>query len=93
LDAIRLLKENNTPENIPDILKKDYEVVYKLDVESFFNYFNGIFTKSGIERMTGINQKLLGHYSSGLKKPRPNQRRKIQTALHELGKELLAVEL
>jgi predicted RNase H-like HicB family nuclease len=28
LNAIRLLKEYNTPENIPDILKGSYEIVY-----------------------------------------------------------------
>jgi predicted RNase H-like HicB family nuclease len=93
LDAVRLFKENNEPENIPAILKSEYEIEYKLDVESFFNYFNGIFTKSGIEKLTGINQKQLGHYSSGTKKPRPRQRLKIQTALHQLGNELLMVKL
>lgn len=28
LNAIRLLKEHNTPENIPDILKEEYQIVY-----------------------------------------------------------------
>lgn len=32
LNAIRLLKEDNTSENIPDILKGDYEIVYQFDV-------------------------------------------------------------
>jgi len=43
--------------------------------------------------MTGINQKQLHHYASGLKKPRQEQRKKIETALHKLGEELLAIEL
>jgi hypothetical protein len=29
----------------------------------------------------------------GLKKPRPAQRKKIETALHRLGEELIAVKL
>ncbi|TRX33727.1 hypothetical protein FNW52_14970 [Flavobacterium sp. ZT3R18] len=28
LNAIRLLKENNTPENVPDVLKGDYQITY-----------------------------------------------------------------
>ncbi len=43
--------------------------------------------------MTGINQKQLQHYASGLKKPRPTQVKKIETAIHNLGKELISVEL
>jgi hypothetical protein len=36
---------------------------------------------------------LLHHYASGLKKPRLVQRKKIESALHRLGEELMAVEL
>ncbi|MNS49485.1 hypothetical protein D3C86_1932360 [compost metagenome] len=64
-----------------------------MDIESFFNYYNGIFTKAGLEKITGINQRQLQHYSSGLKKPRSEQKRKIETALHNLGLELMCLEL
>jgi predicted RNase H-like HicB family nuclease len=93
LDAIRLLKEHNKKQHVPAILQGDYELVYKFDVESFLNYYRKIFTKSGLEKLTGINQKQLQHYSSGLKKPRPAQAKKIESALHKLGSELLAIEL
>jgi predicted RNase H-like HicB family nuclease len=93
LDAIRLLKEHNKKQHVPAILQGDYELVYKFDVESFLNYYRKIFTKSGLEKLTGINKKQLQHYSSGLKKPRPAQAKKIESALHKLGSELLAIEL
>jgi predicted RNase H-like HicB family nuclease len=93
LSGIALLKKYNTPKNIPTILKGDYEVVYKFDTESFFNYYRKIFTNAALERMTGINQKQLQHYAAGIKKPRPTQVKKIETALHKLGTELIAVEL
>lgn len=93
VDAIRLLKEHNKKENVPAVLRGEYQLVYKFDVESFLMYYRKIFTKSGLERLTGINQRQLQHYSSGLKKPRPEQARKIETALHKLGSELLAIEL
>ena len=80
-------------DNLPKILQGEYTIEYKYDVQSFLNYYNKIFTNVALERMTGINQKLLHHYSSGLKKPREMQRKKIETALHRLGNELLAVRL
>jgi len=52
-----------------------------------------VFTKPALERLTGINQKQLHHYATGLKKPRPAQRKKIESALHKLGKELLTIQL
>jgi predicted RNase H-like HicB family nuclease len=93
LDAIRLLKEHNSQSNVPAILKGDYRLVFKFDTESLLKYYSKIFTKSALEHITGINQRQLQHYSSGLKKPRPAQREKLQNAIHALGQELLAVEL
>jgi predicted RNase H-like HicB family nuclease len=93
LDAIRLLIEHNDKKHIPAVLKGKYAIIYKYDTESFLRHYKGIFTNSALERITGINQKQFQHYATGLKKPRPAQARKIQTALHKLGSELLAVEL
>ncbi len=71
----------------------DYNFVFKYDAQSFLNYYCKIFSMPALERLTGINQKLLHHYASGLKKPREKQLSKIETALHNLGDELLAVQL
>lgn len=93
LKSINLLKKHNKPHNIPAILKGNYELVYRFDAESLLNYYKKIFTNSALERMTGINQRQLQHYSSGLKKPRPAQKKKIEIALHRLGNELLSIVL
>jgi len=93
LDAIRLLKEHNTEENIPAILKGEYEISYCFDTESLLSYYKGIFTQAALERITGINQRLIQQYATGAKKPRPAQKEKITKALHKLGHEILAVEL
>jgi hypothetical protein len=92
LECIELIK-TFPPKNIPAILKGEYEIVWKLDVESLLDYYKGIFNQKGIAKLTGINEKQLNHYASGLKKPRPTQAKKIETALHRLGNELLAIEL
>ncbi len=93
LKSIKLLIENNTKENIPSILKGEYTIKYEFDTESLINYLKGIITYPGIERITGVNEKQIAHYSSGLKKPRKEQREKIQNGIHNFAKELLAIEL
>ena len=93
LTGLHLLKKYNQDKNTPTILKGDYEIIFKFDAESFLNFYKKIFTNAALERMTGINQKQFQHYASGLKKPRLAQVKKIETAMHSLGKELMSVEL
>lgn len=78
---------------IPEPLQDDYRVVYRMDTRTFLEMYCHIFTKSALERLTGINQKQLWHYASGQSKPRPAQIKRIEKALHKLGEELLSVEL
>lgn len=93
LEVIRLFKENLPEEEWPEILKGEYEIEWKYDTQSLLQYYSGIFTNAALERMTGINQKQLWNYANGISKPRETARRKIETALHSLGKELLALSL
>lgn len=92
LDCIETMKEFDAA-NRPKFLNDPYNLLYRFDVESLFAYYKGIFTNSALERLTGINQKQLQHYASGHRKPRLQQIKKIQSALHQLGNELLAIEL
>lgn len=85
------MKEDGDP--IPVSFTDDFELVYKFDAQSLLQYYKGIFNAPAFERLTGINQKQIHHYSSGLKKPRDSQKKKIEKALHDLGEELLAVKL
>lgn len=93
VNAIELFKKYNHKDKVPAILKGEYKLVFRFDTESLLNFYKGVFSNSALERITGINQRQLQHYASGLKKPREPQLRKIETALHKLGGELLAVEL
>ncbi|MDR2414457.1 MAG: hypothetical protein LBD64_05690 [Odoribacteraceae bacterium] len=78
-------------EEYPSVLDGDYAIAYQFDVESLLYFYDGIFTRSALERITGINQKQLAHYASGLHKPRREQERKIKDALRALGQELLSI--
>ncbi|MGL4908972.1 MAG: hypothetical protein ACRC3G_06530 [Bacteroidales bacterium] len=59
---------------------------------SFLSSFNGILSKSGLEAITGINQKQLWHYAAGIKKPRPNTVAKIAERLHNFADEIKQVQ-
>jgi predicted RNase H-like HicB family nuclease len=83
------LKDDGDP--IPEVFNGHYTLVYKWDVESLLEYYKGIFTRAALERITGINQTQLGHYAAGRSKPRLNQVKKIEKALHDLGEELSSV--
>ena len=91
-EAIRLYKENNTA--IPECLQgEDIEIEYHFDTASFLDFYAKIFSKSALERITGINQKLLGHYAAGLKKPRKPQVEKIDKAMRQFIDDLSQVHL
>ena len=78
---------------IPEALEGGYIITFELDIQSLLTIYQGIFTKSGLEKITGINQKQLWHYAKGLSKPREAQRQKIENALHRLGSELVSISL
>jgi len=85
-----MLEDN---EEIPVQFTKEYQLMYRFDAESLLQHYNGILTNSSLERLTGINQRQLQRYASGVNKPRKAQSIKITNGLHQLGRELLAVEL
>ena len=75
-----------------DLVKGNYEIAFRTDTESFLNLYYGIFSKSGLEKLTGINQKQLWHYANGRSTPRQEQVHKIEDALHRLGEELISLQ-
>lgn len=95
LESIRIYIEVCEEEGfeVPEELRGDYEISFKMDMKSFLECYAGIFSKSGLERLSGINQKQLWHYASGRRRPRPEQALKLESALHKLGEELMAITL
>jgi len=93
IEGLELFVGSRQKKELPEILQGDYNIVYQFDTQSLLNYYSKIFNKSALQHITGINKKQLHHYSSGLKHPRFVQRKKIETALHILGEELMAVTL
>jgi predicted RNase H-like HicB family nuclease len=94
-EAIEFHVESSLADNeaIPDVFKGEYELEFILSTEALLNAYSDIFTKSALSRITGINERQLWHYASGMRKPRPAQRKRIEEGLHRLGAELLAVNV
>jgi predicted RNase H-like HicB family nuclease len=88
---IQVLKEDG--DEIPELLKEEYRLIFQMDVESLLEFYRGILSQTGLSKYTGINIKQLNHYATGESKPRPNQIRKIEQGLHKLGQELLQIQL
>lgn len=92
-EGLALYIGTSSKEDLPKILNGEYCLDYKYDVQSFLNYYGKVFTKPALETMTGINQKLLHHYASGIKKPRAMQVKKIEKAIHNFGKKLCQLKM
>ena len=77
---------------LPDWLTSgQYELEYILETSALIHSLDGILSRSAIARATGINEKQIGHYASGHRTPRPQQRAKIINGIHAISRELAAV--
>jgi len=77
---------------IPTSFNNEYELVFELDSRALLHHYEGIITRTGLSKLTGINEKQLGHYAQGVRNPRPAQREKIVQGFHRIARELLDVE-
>ncbi|HET9571161.1 MAG TPA: hypothetical protein VFP20_07120 [Bacteroidales bacterium] len=77
----------------PNFLDNEFEIIYKLDTASFLEYYSGILSLSGLEKLTGIHQKQLWNYLHHKSVPRRKQVERIEQALHRFGSELQSISL
>lgn len=70
---------------------EEVEFIFRYDIPSFLQEFAYAFTLAGLERITGINQKQLGHYISGYRKPSAKTIRKMEEGIHNLSEQLRMV--
>lgn len=79
-------KDNNKP-------FEEVKFKFSYDVPSLLNYYKNVLTLAGLGRITGINERQLSQYVSGYRHPSERTSHKIETALHNLGKELMSTRL
>ena len=88
-EILEAYSESNEP--LPAELQ-NIEFEYRFDVASLFDYFDYI-NVSKFARKAGLNASLLRQYKVGGTYISENQVQKIETALHNCGKELLSLNL
>ena len=70
-------------------VEAEFEIKY--DMSSFLNYYSGRLSLSGLEKITGINQRQLSHYANGSSRPSVRTVKKINNSLHHFANELSQV--
>lgn len=71
---------------------EDISFSFRYDIPSFLQEYACTFTLSGLEKVTGVNQKQLGHYISGFRHPSRKTAKKIESGIRRLGQELAGVK-
>ncbi len=90
--ALEFHIEGSDDEDLPECLKEEYELEYELAVSALLHYYDKILTRAALSRITGINQRQLGHYLNGYRNPRKDKRELIINGLHKIGQEFLNVK-
>jgi predicted RNase H-like HicB family nuclease len=76
---------------LPDILKGEYTIEYKFDIQAFMQWMSKVMSQRGLSEMADMNESLISQYASGNKKPGPKQLQRIQTAIHRFADDLHAI--
>jgi predicted RNase H-like HicB family nuclease len=92
IEAISLFFENS-PEKLSEIgigWNESVNFEFRMDVTDFFLLHRQI-NQSMVAKMAGINPGLIRQYASGIKHPGIKQAKKIEKAIHQLGRDLLQI--
>ena len=87
-DAYREMREYYASEGMKF---EEIEYEFHYDIASFLQSYAKDFGLAGLERITGVNQTMLGHYLHGRRKPSGKTIEKIEKSIIEFGKDLAAI--
>lgn len=75
-------------DTIPPEFIGEWEPDFHLTTRAQLRYSEQFITRKALAAETGINEKQLCHYATGLKKPRPAMQKRIADGIHAIGKRL-----
>jgi len=75
-------------EPIPSEFLGKWEPDFHLTTRAQLRYAENFITRKALAAETGINEKQLCHYASGLKKPRPAMQKRISDGILAIGRRL-----
>jgi len=70
---------------------EEAEFNFFYDAASFLQEYAPAFSLAGLERITGVNQAMLGHYLHGRRKPSKKTIEKIEKSVNKFARELSAL--
>lgn len=85
MDDLRL-SESEAREFDPKLPVLEYEVKY--DVASFLQYYSQYLTLTGLQKITGVNNKQLSRYATGVSKPTERTSQKIMFGIRDFSQKL-----
>ena len=88
---IKGMEEDGDP--IPEELRGEYELDFHLNIRAILHYTEGTVPRTALAKVSGINEKQLGHYASGWRNPRPEMQRRIINGIHDIGGQLISISL
>lgn len=89
--ALKFHIEGSETDELPECVRGEYELEFSLEVSALLHYYDGILTRAALSRVTGINQRQLGHYLSGYRNPRADKRDMIVAGFHKIGQEFMQI--
>ncbi len=84
--------EGNAHAEWKSVRPSDIQFEHVYDLSAFFEVFDDV-KVAGIARRAKINASLVRHYAAGTKYPSPQQAKRLEMAIHELGEKLREVVL
>ncbi|MBO4570898.1 MAG: pilus assembly protein HicB [Bacteroidales bacterium] len=88
-DLLDYYRENG--ESVPEVLQ-DLTFEYKYDISAMFNVFDFL-NASKFAEWIGVSPSLMRHYKSGDTYISQKQAKKIESGLHEIGRQFLSFTL
>lgn len=80
-------------DELPAALAGEYELEYELTGRALIHCAEALVSRSALSKASGINERQLGHYSTGVSIPRPRQIERMRSGLRTIVAQLSALSL
>lgn len=80
-------------DELPAALAGEYELEYELTGRALIHCAEALVSRSALSKASGINERQLGHYSTGVSIPRPRQIERMRAGLRSIIMQLSALSL
>lgn len=91
ISALKFHIEGSKKDELPKVLHNKYKLKFELSAQSILQSVDGIITRAALSRVTGINERQLGHYMTRHRAPKPEQRNKIVNGINNITNRLKEV--